>query len=314
MRFRARKYAAAALILFASLAQAIAQTEPNFNAPQTAAKTAPAPPAQDPETCDRYLPAKFALPPAAATTVVSLHISPAGDVKNVAITRSSGNADLDKAALACASGVRQAPVLAAGKPIDVILIGGVFWGSRSHSFGIPSPSGEPNLCDGAYPPLAVRLNQEGTTAVSVRIATDGSVQNPVVTRSSGYAALDQASLKCVASYRYFPATQNGQPVAIDRTLNFAWRLAHPPLGSVVEMSLEQDGSFFVEGQRYTDAGALKAKLAEIASRNSQPSVCLTAMQESSWSALRTLGHATALLTAAGLPTVRFCTVPFAGMH
>src|SRR5271170_8013477 len=98
MRRRAGEYGAAALIVMASLAQAIAQTEPNSNAPQTAAKTAPARPADDPGTCDRYLPANFALPPAAATTLVSLHINPAGDVSNVAITRSSGYGDLEKAA------------------------------------------------------------------------------------------------------------------------------------------------------------------------------------------------------------------------
>jgi len=313
-------YGVVALFFMLSLAHAVAQPESTSgqpaNAQQPVVKPASTRPSDDLGTCDRYLPVNFALPSAVVTTLVSLHISPAGDVSNVAITRSSGNRDLDKAALACASGLHLAPVLAAGEPIDVVLVGGVFWGSRSHSLGFPSPSGEPNLCNDAYPPLAIRLNQEGTTAVSVRVATDGSVQNPVVTQSSGYAALDQASLKCVASYRYFPATQNGQPVAIDRTLNFAWRLAHPPLGPVVEMSVEQDGSLFIEGQRFSDSDALKTKLAEVASRNPRPGVCLIAMQGASfnWAALQALSHATALLKAAGVPTGRFCTVPFAGMH
>jgi len=247
---------------------------------------------------------------------MSLHINLAGDVSNTVLTRSSGNGDLDEAALACASGSHLAPVLAAGKPIDVDLVGGVFWASKLHSFGYPSPSGEPNSCSGFYPPLAIRLNQEGTTLVSVHVATDGSIQSPSVIQSSGYPALDQASLKCVGSYRYFPATQNGRPVAIDRTLSVAWRLGRPPLGPVVEMSVEQDGGLFVEGQRFSDPDALKTKLAEIASRKPQPGVCMTPMQGQSfnWPALQALSHAAALLKAAGMPSGRFCTVPFAGMH
>jgi TonB family protein len=207
--------------------------------------------------------------------------------------------------------LHQLPVFAAGKPIDVLLIGGVFWGSKSHSFGYPSPSSEPNHCGGSYPPVAIRLNQEGTTFVNVRVATDGSVQNPIVTQSSGYAALDQASLNCVASYRYFPATQDGQPIAINRSLIFNWRLEHRPLGLIVEMSVEGDGSLLIEGQRFSDADALKAKLADIDSRNPRPGLCLIAMRGFSWPVMQALGHANALLTSAGVPSTRFCTAPFA---
>jgi TonB family protein len=314
MSLRGPRAGLAALLFVAGAVHTVAQSEPLSSASAQAGQPAgsqPTPSAGSSGTCDRYLPANFVLPPTARATLVSLRISVTGDVSDVSLTRSSGNGDLDKAALACVSGWHQAPITVDGKPIDVSLIGGVFWASRLHTFSYSSPAGEPNVCNNSYPPLSIRLNQEGTTTLKVRVAADGSVQNPVVTQSSGYAALDQASLNCAASYRYFPATQNGNPVAIDRQLAFNWRLAHPPLGPMVQMSVGQDGGLLIEGQSFSDTETLKAKLAEIDSRNPRPGLCLVAVEKMSWPALQAVARSTKLLTAAGVPSVRFCTVPFA---
>lgn len=76
-----------------------------------------------------------------------------------------------------------------------------------------------------YPPIAIRLNQSGTTTVTVHIGADGSVQNVDVADSSGHDSLDQAAVKCITSrWRYHPAMQNGVPVPVSKQYAIKWQL------------------------------------------------------------------------------------------
>lgn len=76
-----------------------------------------------------------------------------------------------------------------------------------------------------YPPIAVRLNQTGTTRVLVHISSDGSVEGVDVVNSSGHDSLDQATVKCItSSWRYKPAVQNNQAVAATKEYDLVWRL------------------------------------------------------------------------------------------
>jgi protein TonB len=76
-----------------------------------------------------------------------------------------------------------------------------------------------------YPPIAIRLNQEGTTRVRITVGADGSVQNAQVESSSGHDSLDQAAVRCVQSlFHYKPAMQNGQPIAAATLADIVWKL------------------------------------------------------------------------------------------
>ncbi len=76
-----------------------------------------------------------------------------------------------------------------------------------------------------YPPIAVRLNQEGNVRVRITVAADGTVTNAEVVGSSGKDALDQATVKCIMSgWHYKPAMQNGQPIAAATEANVQWKL------------------------------------------------------------------------------------------
>jgi protein TonB len=95
--------------------------------------------------------------------------------------------------------------------------------------GITAPvqiAGGGAVCNSSYyPPIAIRLNQSGTTTVTVHIGTDGSVANVDVADSSGHDSLDQAAVKCITSrWRYKPALQNGQPVAVAKQYAIKWVL------------------------------------------------------------------------------------------
>jgi TonB family protein len=128
--------------------------------------------------------------------------------------KSSGNDDLDKAVLACADGYKYG-VAVAGKPAEVTWVMGYFffWPHFMH----PNPDGTPaGICWArSFPYSAVKSGHRGSTTLFYRVGIDGSVKDLAVIKSSGYNELDDAALKCAASWRFYPATQNGQPVEID---------------------------------------------------------------------------------------------------
>jgi protein TonB len=76
-----------------------------------------------------------------------------------------------------------------------------------------------------YPPIAVRLNQEGVVKVRISVSAEGAVSNAEVVGSSGHDSLDQATVKCVmAGWHYKPAMQNGTPIASTIEANVQWKL------------------------------------------------------------------------------------------
>ena len=92
--------------------------------------------------------------------------------------------------------------------------------------GITAPVsiGVSHSCDYAYPPTALRLNQQGTTTIKFSVSTAGSVSNVQVAKSSGHEMLDDAAIRCASSWRYRPALENGRPVAASWTANVRWKL------------------------------------------------------------------------------------------
>jgi protein TonB len=84
-----------------------------------------------------------------------------------------------------------------------------------------------NCADRYYPPIAVRLNQQGTTTLRITVSAEGQVTDAKVADSSGFDSLDQAALKCIQSGSwggYKPAMQNGQPVDAQTQVKIVWKL------------------------------------------------------------------------------------------
>lgn len=139
---------------YAQSAPTVAPTQPPA-APSTSAQITPASQAsqlgnQDtvPRRCDGFLPPGVTYTPGwVHSTLISYRLTATGDIRDVALYRSSGNNDLDKAALACIGNRHTEPVMVAGTPADISWIGGVSWASRWHQFVPTDLDGEPNLCD-----------------------------------------------------------------------------------------------------------------------------------------------------------------------
>lgn len=83
------------------------------------------------------------------------------------------------------------------------------------------------LTASAYPPEAIRKEQQGTVAAEWAVAEDGIVEDCHVVRSSGYAELDRGTCVFVTlRYRYDPARDAaGRPVRASGGFTFQWVLA-----------------------------------------------------------------------------------------
>jgi len=62
-----------------------------------------------------------------------------------------------------------------------------------------------------YPPVSVRLNEQGTVHLRAYIGTDGKASRVTVVRSSGFPRLDQAAVESVHRWGFVPGTRNGNP-------------------------------------------------------------------------------------------------------
>jgi protein TonB len=88
----------------------------------------------------------------------------------------------------------------------------------------PVSVGRAHVCQQNYPEVSVRLNEEGTTMLSMKVMTDGSVSGVSVAKSSGFPRLDDAAVSCASRWHYKPASQDGAPVEMSWQANVQWKL------------------------------------------------------------------------------------------
>jgi periplasmic protein TonB len=76
-----------------------------------------------------------------------------------------------------------------------------------------------------YPPISVRLNEQGTTLMEVHITTEGNVDDCKVAQTSSSERLDQAACEYVKSHwRWQPPTNQGTPTAVSTRVSVKWDL------------------------------------------------------------------------------------------
>jgi periplasmic protein TonB len=88
----------------------------------------------------------------------------------------------------------------------------------------PVSVGKAHVCQQNYPEVSVRLNEEGTTLLSMKVMADGTVSGVTVAKSSGYPRLDEAAISCAGRWHYKPAAQDGNPVEMNWQANVQWKL------------------------------------------------------------------------------------------
>jgi TonB family protein len=158
-----------------------------------------------------------------AATVLAVNISSTGDVTAASVKTSSGNKDLDAAAIACASHMYFSELTADGRPVDLTWIVAIAWATDgTASYFVPKVVGNENAC--AYPQVAQEENISGSVTLVLRIGADGKVQSTAIVKSSGEQILDTASRRCAASWTFPPALIAGQPAAIEWSQELNWGL------------------------------------------------------------------------------------------
>jgi protein TonB len=76
-----------------------------------------------------------------------------------------------------------------------------------------------------YPPISVRLNEQGTTLMEVHITVEGNVDDCKIVQTSSSDRLDQAACEYVKSHwRWQPPTQQGTPTAVSTRVSVKWDL------------------------------------------------------------------------------------------
>jgi TonB family protein len=77
-------------------------------------------------------------------------------------------------------------------------------------------------CRTSFPPMVFKQGEHPQTTLTFTIGLEGGVKNVVVGKPSGYDQLDSAAVACVSTWRYMPATKNGQAVEVPQTLTIPW--------------------------------------------------------------------------------------------
>lgn len=187
---------------------------------QPSPPTAPAPTIVR-SNCTAFAPQNVSYSPASAQTLVSVRITAQGEMRDPTLYQSSGDNELDRAALACANGYQIGYVSVGGQPAEVRWVLAHNWAARGSGFGPAEPPGAQNRpCKSSFKPEGPIPNP--ATTVSYRIATDGTVRDATVEESSGVPSFDSAVVRCVAAWRFYPVTQNGQPVEAGQKLQVNW--------------------------------------------------------------------------------------------
>src|SRR5207245_2999650 len=75
----------------------------------------------------------------------------------------------------------------------------------------------------AYPPLARQARIQGQVVLQAEISKDGSIEN--LRLISGHPMLAPAAIEAVKQWRYKPYLLNGEPVAVETTVQVNFTLA-----------------------------------------------------------------------------------------
>jgi protein TonB len=90
----------------------------------------------------------------------------------------------------------------------------------------PRGSNQNRVTRADYPPVSIRLNEEGVTVVRVQIDATGAVVSAELSKSSGHSRLDEKAVQIVkARFRYTPAKDaSGNPVPATINQGVKWEL------------------------------------------------------------------------------------------
>jgi TonB family protein len=169
-----------------------------------------------PHACPDY-PAASLASHTEGLTSVAFRIATDGSIHEVSVSKSSGSADLDQAAVACASLWRYRPALQNGKAVEAPWKADIVWRIQETS---PLAAQFTHRCDGP----ASSAHELDEADIVFNVAATGAVKNVSVARSSGWPDFDAQLARCVSSWVYVPASENGRPIEAMWGARFDWNV------------------------------------------------------------------------------------------
>ncbi|MGH6873003.1 MAG: TonB family protein [Rhizomicrobium sp.] len=218
---------------FAAQAQGNAPAAPNSNAITNAPARQQPVPAPDltapagiglPHVCwqDMFYPLLEIRLGIQGSVDLSYVVTADGSTKDLAVAKTSGDDELDQAALSCVAAFRYRPAMKNGVAIDFPWKSRVIWKISDTTTPLPVLSAaSPRSCplerqdsSRAAPPYPVTL--------IVKTGSDGTVTGEDIAESSGDDIFDNYVLDCVKHWTYDPPLVNGAPVASQTVAIVTW--------------------------------------------------------------------------------------------
>jgi TonB family protein len=180
-----------------------------------------------PHVCTQNYPQAAMAAHAEGTTLLAFKVTAEGTVKDPTVARSSGNQDLDDAALRCVAFWHYKPATRDGKPVEVAWQANVVW-----KIGEPPEVRRAEYCLRYRKDQAPLRPDVAATTVTFRITPDGILRDLVIAHSSGDQSLDDAALLCVAASHYDISVVTPPPGGLRGHLELDWAHIPPPASSV----------------------------------------------------------------------------------
>ncbi|MDB5909775.1 MAG: energy transducer TonB [Massilia sp.] len=79
-------------------------------------------------------------------------------------------------------------------------------------------------CKADYPKASLMNEEQGTTSMSFLVASDGSVVEAKLEKTSGFKNLDKAAIKSISACKFKPGSKDGAPAQTWTRVDYAWKL------------------------------------------------------------------------------------------
>lgn len=154
-------------------------------------------------------------------TTFRLHVTMAGEIRSVALVESSGFSSLDEAASGAIRRCRVTPATENGRPVDSSF-------TFAYNWKIPGRASFGQLACSVpvYPEDSLEREEQGTTTLSLEFDSEGRVIRADIALSSGFRALDRATVVAMMTCRVKPMfVQRVVSTRNPMRVEYAWRLA-----------------------------------------------------------------------------------------
>jgi TonB family protein len=164
------------------------------------------------------------------TCVVRLQVDSDGYIRAAQLLTSTGFQRLNDACLSSAIDGHMIPATMEGKPAASWFLLRVNWklsGSGFNDIQRIRDDYQLKIAAEDYPPLSRKLHQEGDYVVHATAEKDGPPSKVTLTKSAGYAPLDEACIAAVQQAPFIAARLEPGIVSASTDINIAWRLPSP---------------------------------------------------------------------------------------